>query len=82
MSHYLYAQVFSSMKELLHKAPMLKSTVGKSRSELHRHWSEWKKMGSQKKASGVFLTLPQLHLLAKVRGREGREGREGWVGER
>ena len=71
---YYLVQAFSSMQELLCKAPMIMSTAGLSRSEIHLRWSEWKKEVNQRREGGEFIAVPQLQLLAKVcRGGERRE---------
>lgn len=59
-------QVFESMEEVLVSAPMLASTGGLSRSELHRRWAEWKKEVKYRLEAGHYLPILQLHLLAKV----------------
>lgn len=60
------SQMFSSIDELLRKAPMVRATVSLTRAELHRQWQEWKGECGRRRDGGDFMTLPQLHLLCRV----------------
>lgn len=61
------------MEEVLRATPMLTSTAGVPRAELHRRWADWKKEVKHRKDAGDYLAFMELQLLAKVRG--GGKGR-------
>ena len=63
---YPFSQMFSSIDELLRKAPMVRATVSLTRAELHCQWQEWKGECGRRRDGGDFMTLPQLHLLCRV----------------
>lgn len=54
------------MDELLRKAPMVYSTASRSRSELHRHWQEWRSECIRRRDSGYFYAIPWLQKIVKV----------------
>ncbi len=60
-------QMFGSMDDLLRKMPVVRSTAGVSRSELHRRWQEWRSECCRRRDAGVFAARPHLHMLARVR---------------
>lgn len=59
-------QVFGSMDELLRKAPMVYSTVSRSRAELHRLWQEWQAECVHRKNTPEFVGVKELQTLAEV----------------
>lgn len=62
------------MEEVLLTAPMLASTAGLSRGELHRRWNDWKKQVKCRLEAGDYMPFLELQLLAKV-----KDDGEGWV---
>ncbi len=59
-------QVFGNMDELLRKAPMVYSTASRSRSELHRHWQEWRSECIRWRDSADFIGIPWLQKIVMV----------------
>lgn len=59
-------QLFSSVDELLHKAPMVRSSSSLTRAEQQHNWQQWRRECSTRKDAGDFVALPQIQLLARV----------------
>ena len=54
------------MDELLHKAPMVRPTASMSHAEQQHSWQQWKRECISRRDTGIFMTIPQLHLLTMV----------------
>jgi nuclear pore complex protein Nup85 len=59
-------RVFSSMDELLCKAPMVRSSSSLTRAEQQHSWQQWRRECCSRRDAGDFVALPQLQLLARV----------------
>lgn len=57
---------FSSVDELLHKAPMVRPTASMSHAEQQHSWQQWKRECISRRDTGIFMTIPQLHLLTMI----------------
>ena len=54
------------MDELLRKVPMIRSVVGRSRTEQRGAWHDWRQECRRRRDRGDFVGCPQLHLLCGV----------------
>ena len=59
-------QIFSSIDELLCKAPMVRSSSSLTRAEQQHRWQQWRRECISRRDAGDFVALPQLQLLARV----------------
>ena len=64
--HLSCSQVFGRLDDLLRKLPMIRSTASLSRSELHRHWQDWRSECCRRRDASEFATMPPLQLLVQV----------------
>lgn len=58
--------MFSSIDELLRKAPMVRPSSSLTRAEQQHNWQQWRRECNARREAGDFVALPQLQLLARV----------------
>ena len=62
----LCSKVFSSIDQLLQKAPMVRPLTSLTRGEQQHGWQQWRREVVARRDAGTFISLPQLELLSRV----------------